>query len=297
MKLLFLLIFSFLLSAKAYSAACCGGGFASPSLIAGDNKAQVTLGMSQAQIFSDVNSQGIWSDRALSDKTSTFRIDAAHIFKDRWQWGLRVPLTQREIGSESSAGLGDVSSSLGYEYLPDWDYNPWRPKGLGYVQLTAPTSPSVFESPNNLGIGSRGRGFWSVGAGTLLTKGVANWDGYLNMETHYSFKKSVSNQQLQGQVKPGMGTSIDLGIGYNIDAWRFGGSVSSLYEAGIDVSGSQNSQGSLQRSSSLSLQVSYLYNLSWAVTASYTDQSLLGSPWNTSISKTMLFQLQRSWSR
>lgn len=163
-KLLKLLHISFLillLPKAVMSAACCGGGFAIPSLITGDDKAQLTTSYSYSKIHTDVFSNGIWQRRNSTDASTVYKIEGAHIFADRYQAGFSLPIQTRNLdGAQggSSTGLGDVSGQLGYEYLPDWNYSPWRPRGIGFISLTLPTGKSIYESTT--GLDSRGRGFF-----------------------------------------------------------------------------------------------------------------------------------------
>lgn len=294
----FLITFSGLFAQNAHAAACCGGGYGMPSLITGDERAQLTSVVSYSEVKADVYTNGLWRKRDESESTNTVKLEGAHIFLDRWQAGFSVPAIQRQRVDQESTGLGDISGSLGYEYLPDWTYSEWRPKGVGYLQLTAPTGKSIYESDNIYALDSRGRGFWSLGVGTILNKTWRRWDGYFNTEVHYAMEKQVRNEQVTGTLKPGFGNTTTAGLGYNLRKWRVGGSVAWTYEDPIDIqSDSQKSQGSAQRFTTGSLIVSYLANADWSATASYSDQTLFGSPVNTSLSKTVAVQLQRRWAR
>lgn len=91
----------------------------------------------------------------------------------RYQAGFSLPIQTREKAesqSSKSTGLGYTAIILGYEYLPDWDYNPWRPHGFGFMSLTFPAGRSIYEMDAVDGLDSRGRGFWAMGIKTVLTK-------------------------------------------------------------------------------------------------------------------------------
>ncbi len=281
----------------AWSAACCGGSFAAPTLISSDDRAQVSFSSSYMDIRKDVSTEGYWIDRKNPESLNTFKFDAAWVFLDRWQSGLSLPVIRRAQEQESATGLGDINLTAGYEWLPDWDYNPWRPKGLVYFQLTVPTGRSIHESQSTLGLDARGRGFWAAGLGSLLTKSVRRYDFFLNTEVHRAFGKSVETQNFLIQVKPSWGVSATGGIGYNLKAFRFGSSLQLVYENPVKTSGSINSDGALQRFVALSTSLSYLYDEVWSTTISYTDQGLLGSPFNTALGQVVALQVQRKWQR
>ncbi len=296
---LFPFLFSLYLSsaAKAFAAACCGGGFAAPALIVGDDKAQLTTSYAYSQVTDDVGTNSIWHKRDSRETSETIKIEGAHIFQDRWQAGLSVPVIRRTFLSQSSAGLGDVSGTLGYEYLPDWDYNPWRPRGSGFIQLTLPTGKSINESDSVYQLDSRGRGFWAVGAGTILTKVIGRWDVFSSLDVHRSFNKNYSNSQSRGTLKPGYGGNFGLGGGYSVSSLRFGCGLTWSHEDPIDVVGTATSNGSSQRLTTATLSASYLFKQEFAVTLTYSDQTLFGNPSNTSLSQGATLFLQKRWLR
>ncbi len=293
---LFSLVF-LLPGSLSWGAACCGGGFAAPSIIAGDDKAQLTTSYSYSEVVVDnVDSSGVWRKWDTHQQVQTFRLEGAHLISDRWQAGATIPVVQRSRLDQNYSGLGDVSGALGFEYLPDWDYNPLRPKGIGYLQLTLPTGKSRAESEVG-GLDSRGNGFWALGIGTLLTKAIERWDLFSTVEIHRSFDKQVSNSQINGTLNPGFGGNFGLGAGYNTAFWRFGSSITWTYEDPINIRGSTNVDGSIERYATGILSASYLASNEWAGTISYSDQTLFGSPVNTSLGRTVALVLQRRWGR
>ncbi len=298
-KLQFSLLF-FFLPQQVLGAACCGGGLSLPSIITTDDKAQLALTYSVSHIHADVFSNGVWQKRVGQDKTQTLKLDFSHIFLDRWQAGTSIPVQIKNkdgIAGGQSSGFGDVSTILGYEYLPDWDYNPWRPKGIGFLSLTLPTGKSIYESNNANSLESRGRGFWALGIGTVLTKSWLAWDVSSTFEIHRSLKKSVHNSQIDGTIRPGWGGSFSIGPGYNINDLRLGAQLSWNYEDPIGVTGTNSSQGSLQRYATGSLSLSYLLPKEWSATLIYSDQTLFGHPLNTTLSKTVSFLFIKRWQR
>jgi hypothetical protein len=294
-SLLFFLTFGL----KAWSAACCGGGFAAPSIISGDDKAQITSSFSNTEVVVDnVDSQGIWRKWDQHQQVKTFKIEGAHIFLDRFQVGFSIPIIQRTQATTTHRGLGDVSTSLGYEYLPDWNYNPWRPKGIGFLQFTLPTGKSRADSEVG-GLDSRGNGFWAFGAGTLLTKTWTTLDAFLSLEFHRSFDKNIETSQVSGKVKPGYGSNLGLGLGYNIKDFRIGSGVTWTYEDAVKMSSQDGteSSGSIERYATAQANLSYMYSDDLSGTLSYTDQTLFGSPVNTSLGRGIALQLQKKWGR
>lgn len=281
----------------AFAAACCGGGFAAPAMIVGDDKAQVTTSYGYSRVADDVGTDSLWRKRESLEASETLKIDAAHIFADRWQGGISVPVVRRQRAGSESTGFGDVAGSLGYEYLPDWDYNPWRPHGYGFLQIVLPTGKSINEADGDFQLDSRGRGFWAVGAGTILTKTLGKWDVFTSVDVHRSFDKKYENAQSSGTLKPGYGGTIALGAGYNLEVLRFGGALAGTYEDAIDVDGSAASRGAVQRSATGSLSASYLFQDDYTATIAYSDQTVFGTPFNTTLGRGATVFVQKRWLR
>jgi hypothetical protein len=297
LRSLSLALLSALFPASAHAAACCGGGFGLPSIIAGDDKAQLGSSYSFSEVSVDnVDSRGIWRKWDEHQRVQTLKIEGAHLLSDRWQAGLTLPIIRRSFSGQTYSGLGDISSSLAFEYLPDWDYNPIRPKGIGFIQITAPTGKSKSESEIG-GLDSRGNGFWAIGIGTILSKSIRSFDVFLTAEGHRSFKKEFSNSQVRGTLNPGLGGSLGLGGGFNLKSWRLGTSISWAYEDPVKVRGTLNFDPSLERYATGVMALSYMPSDEWASTLTYSDQTLFGSPVNTSLARTVALQIQRRWGR
>lgn len=294
----FILFSSFLLgSSFAFAAACCGGSFATPSLISGDERLQLTSSLTLGEVKSDVTSRGIWSDRDEDrEDLRTFKIEGASLFSDRTQLGVSTSFMQRERLGESSSGMGDTQVSLGYEYLTNWDYNLWKPKGIGYLDLVIPTGESIYEFDRPYGIDARGRGFWSLGLGTLLVKSFISWDFYTSLAAHYSLPREAQFEGENLKVTPGWSGNFALGGGYSVRSFRVGGGITWNYESPIKVE-SKDSAAGLRRFATAVASLSYMWNEDWANTLSYADQTVFGSPTNTTLSQSVIVQVQRRWAR
>jgi hypothetical protein len=286
-------------TSHALAAACCGGGFALPSLISSDDQFQGSVTYIYGRVIDDVLPDGKWVKYQVADQTDTLKLDAAHLIADRWQIGASVPVIYRSHsdaqGSSSRTGFGDSAINLGYEVLPDWSYSTWRPKGLVFLQLTAPTGKSVYEDTDVRGASITGRGFWALGAGLLFTKSWGTlYDAQVSGDVHRSFNREVNNQAAGGvlHVHPGWGESLTAGVGLNYRNVRLGLNLGLNYEDPVNVSGAASSTGGLQRFETASAIASYMFSDALALSFSYSDQTLFGSPLNTVLSRTFGLVLQ-----
>lgn len=270
-----------------------------PALITTDDRALFATSYSTATIDTDVSESGLWTRRQAPEASTVLRIEGAWLLSDRWQAGSSIPVVQRSRSGDGSQGLGDVAINLGYEYLPDWDYNPWRPKGVGFLQLTLPTGRSIYEADQAQQLDSRGRGFWALGVGSSLTKTIRSWDFLALTEVHRAFEKSVRSSQAQGSitVEPGWGGSLELGSGWNWRDWRFGGAITWMYEDPVDVSGALSSRGSVQRYATGALSAGYMWSTEWSGALTYADQAVFGDPLNTTLGRSVAVLIQHRWPR
>ncbi len=292
-----LIIFAGILPQNCYSSACCGGGLTSTFLITGDDRAQFNSVYSYNRASFDIDQNGFWRERDFSESIETLRFEAAHIFMDRFQAGVSLPVIRRTRGQESSTGLGDLSTTLGYEYLPDWNYNPWRPKGIAYLNLIIPTGTSLQEADQTYLLDANGRGFWTIGVGALLTKGWGMWDIFTDLGIHRSFSRSYQNAQTQVTLTPGWGENLAIGAGVSLSSLRLGITMNWVNEDAIASTGSVNSKGVKQQYTSLDFPVTYFISDEWLTVIRYSDKGLIGNPLNTSLDKSIAFQIQRRWPR
>lgn len=297
------LLFTLLISQRSFAASCCGGGFSFPALILGDDKAQITSSLSTATISDDVLNSGFWIHRRDNNSAQTLKLEGARLISDRFQFGASLPLVYKSNDVHtSSSGVGDVSLFLGHESFPERTFSRYKPKGISFLQLQLPTSPSIYDSSAETANESRGRGFYSLGAGIALVKSLKVWDFNYTGELHYSFSKDIDSSTLGGKtrLKPGLGTSHALGTGWNKGPYRVGLAASMLFEEAIEAQGlnhALDSQGSSQQSFTATLLASYMPNMESAWTFSYADQTLLGNPSNTSLTKTINISYQQRWPR
>jgi hypothetical protein len=148
-----------------------------------------------------------------------------------------------------------------------------------------------------LGLDICGCGFWVIGMGILLIKTYKKWDLYLVSEVYKLFFKKVSNEQFEGTIVPGWGWSSGLGIGYSIYNMRLAASLTWFFEDASELQSTTLTRTEQQQYTSGALTYSYSFLLNWQASISYSDQTLFGSPKNTSLSKSVALQVQKTWDR
>jgi len=278
------------------AAACCGGGSSNTAVITNDDKAQFSTTLSQSQVQIDVDSQGVWSHRQTKETTKTLQLEGAMIFKDRFQAGLSVPVIERTRETQSSRGLGDSTLQMGYEYLTNWDYHPWKPRAVGYLTVVVPTGRNINEATQE-GLDARGKGFWSLGVGTIFTKIHRAWDFSAQFDIHKSFEKKIQRGDESLQLTPGQGGQASLGAGYNFARWRWGFALSWIYEDPLITEGLTKDTSSAERYTTATASVAYMFKDEWGGVLSYSDQALFGDPLSTTLSKSVSLRMSYHWFR
>ncbi len=282
----------------SFAASCCGGGFSIPGLILGDDKAQLTNTLSSSNVSDEVMSSGKWLQRQDDNRTHTYKIEGAVLIKNSWQSGFSLPVIQKKsAATPASSGAGDLSLYVGHESFPELQYSRWKPKGVTFLQLTLPTSPSIFDAEQGDSTNIRGKGFYTLGAGIALQKNWKVWDINFNTEVHRSFARQITSPIYNGSVElnPGWGLSQNWGLGWNYRELRIGSFISFMYEDPIEVRGATNSRSAFQRVYTLGFSGSYMLTGESAMTLSYSDQALIGDPSNSSLSKTINLSYQHRW--
>lgn len=300
-----ILLLATALLTSAYAAPCCGGSSALPSLLTGDDRAQVQTSASFGSVIGDAPAAGIPVFRAVGDNEHTVitRLEGAYRWFEHFQTGFSLPAVGRirAVNQQTHAawGLGDVQISAAYEVLPEWDYSVWRPKGFLFAQMTFPSGSSTYDARQAYQLDSRGRGFYSAGIGTALLKTWSEWDAFFNLELHRSFDRGARLEDgTQISLQPGWGGTATLGGGWSpgSGSLRVGVSLSPVWEEGIDVTGDVNSRGTDQWVWNLGLQAHYLISDEWTVGAQYTDQTLLGPAQNVSLNRTLGLTVMKRWN-
>lgn len=276
-----------------------------PSLISGDDRSQITATLSTASVVAEAPVGGGIIDRGPSDneQSQTIRLDAATLITDRLQAGVTIPVIRRSrtrgATQVDATGLGDLALSMGYEILPEWSYSAWRPKGILFLTATLPTGGSIYDATQLYRIDSRGRGFFGLSVGTLLTKSWGNWDVSIMMEGHRSFSKTITNELGTLALNPGWGGSGVLSAG--VSPWggavRIGFAVAPSIEEPVATEGIFSGRGQSVSLWTASAQVSYMASSELSMSLVYSDQTIIRASDNSALNHSFAFLIQKRWER
>jgi hypothetical protein len=243
-----------------------------------------------------VNEKGEWQYSSSRAHTERTQLSAAYLLSDQVQFGLLVPVVKRSVDTLTTTALGDLTTSFTYEVLPQLNYNPYQPQIWTSLSWTLPTGKSKFDSEEG-GLDSTGNGLQGLGWNTLATLALSDFDFFSQLEVHHYFTHSFIQSDILFEVHPEWGGSLSLGVGYNLGNLRIGSSLLWSYEDPMKLRLELNSEGLLERSTTTTLSLSYLWSDEWSSSLSYSDQTWFGSPLNTSLAQTVALQVQKRWLR
>ena len=300
---LHILLFTFILAPKTLmGAACCGGGSSGLSLITGDVRTQLNLSLVRSKLLGNQlnNIDGPLWKNSEDNKTQKIFLQGSYQFDDYYQIGFGLPyfFKQTKEGSTRKTGqhVGDIEVQVAFEILPEALYSEWQPRIFLFSKLTFPSGLSPYEKQNYTGVEITGRGFNSLSLGTLIFKKKGRSDFQFLVEVHKGFEQRFKSKNLF--LEPGFGTSAQLSVGHTPHGgpWRWGLSVAPHFEAQKNLNFSnKNIKTKSELYWDATASGSYTYSRSTSFHFSITDQTIFGLAYNTSLSRTFAFNVQRRW--
>ena len=301
-------------SQEVHAGACCGGGLSSASLITGDEQARVSLAFSARAALADASETGALAFRGndgLHEDQNLLLVDGSRLLSDRLQVGAHFEAASQAIHftgepQEPSTGVGDFRVNAGYEFLPEYTYSEWKPRGFAWVGLVLPTGKSIHETfePSE----ALGEGFFTPTLGILFVKRWERWDAAASAEGRLSigrkFEQELSPDFTSLSI---LGTQLGLGglatVGYSPGAgdFRLGARIEPLWRSGrtVDVDGFE-SQTAERSMVSFGADFTWMFGPQSSLTASYTDQTFFGArglAQNSVLSRTVGVALSHRWDR
>lgn len=285
-----------------------------PAMITGDDASQFSAALSHGTVIGDARDgklTPVFRSPLHSETTTALRMDGAILLTDRIQAGVGLSVLSRSFAEGRNevhaTRAGDLDLNLGYEFLPEWTYSEWKPRGHVFLLTTVPTGRSIYEAREPGLVDATGKGFTRLSLGTIFIKRWNAWDASMVTEVHYSFTRTFETGITLSQnqkISPGWGTSFAIGCGYSPGAGdlRLGLRIQPSFAEPkrIETPSSTFRSGRTQTIDT-SVEASYLLSDrgggSWTTFAAYVDQTLLGPAANSTLSRTFSVGLQRRWDR
>ena len=285
MKYAIVFLFLILNSSDAFSSSCCGGGSSSSLIITGDNKAEMSLGYSFRSDIGQTNQDG-WStfnSDQIKDQKQSINVQGQYQLSESWQIALKLSFIEKELKksgiSENNTGLGDVDLQTSYEYLPEYTYREYKPRGFLYSKISIPMSKNLYDSESNIFADVRGSGLYSLSVGNFLLKKINSFTFKLTTEWTHLFGEKYSTFKLHDYEK----FTLPLGLSYGAEDsdFSFGVTDTFSYQTNKKLSGSINSKSSQEYFWEMSFFVNYGPNRDELWSLSYSDSTLQGKNVNS----------------
>jgi len=194
--------------------------------------------------------------------------------------------------NSSDRDLGDITAGLAFEALEELNYNPWKPRALIFLDAILPTGRSVYESSEPLGADIHGRGFLSAHTGIFFWKVWDPWDASLLLTHRNSFSRRFEQA---GSINPGHTLSAQLGLGFKpFRNSRIGFGIGPSYDSKIKINGARQ-ENSNKLVWTVSSQVGITLSDDWGFNLTYSDQTLLGPTFNSTLSRGVQFAVNRNF--
>ncbi|MBS1984524.1 MAG: hypothetical protein JST16_10160 [Bdellovibrionales bacterium] len=269
----------------------------------GDDRAQVGLSLANGFVVADppVGGLPVFRNSATNEQIQTTTLAGAYRLSDRFQLGAEVPVVRRARAvsgvNYSKVGLGDLRASLGFELLPETYYSVWRPKGFAYLQLLAPGGKSIHDTTDPYQLDASSLGVWGLAAGVQFLKAWGSFDVLAAAQLQSFFAQSFRGPDGDFRLGAGWGGSFLVGAGYSPGGsdWRLGLSVGPSYQAAQSYSGARTGTVDEKLVWNPTFQLSWMPSSAWSLSASYTDQTLLGPVHNVLLTRSVAMSIQHRW--
>ena len=292
---------------QVQAAPCCARSPAVPMIVMGDNQAQINLGSGFVNVVAETDDHGVpqFGSPADSESNLTYRIDFSGLISDRLQVGLTLNYLNHSVTNDylgnTEWGWGDTRVNVAYEFLPVWKYSEWKPQGYVFSSLTVPTGRPIYYSQSDAATDVMGDGFFTLSVGTLFTKRIEAWDGFIITELHYSLPREFSGEVETIQVKPGFGGSMGIGFGWSPGEGpvRIGMRLQPRVDQAKIVPEIRSRIGSSPIISLCDFGIDFAWMASQTQTLmlSYTDQTLIGYAINSNLNRIYALNYQFRWLR
>ena len=260
-------------------------------IITGDNQNEYSFSFAERAYIGATDSQGYSTinNQSVLDQQSAYSLQFQHIIADRLQAAVKTSLVQKQIRKqnrfENESGLGDIELQSSFEFLPEYTYSAYKPRGFVYLKGTMPTSHSLYNSNSSLFTDVRGSGLYSISLGSFFIKHLSSWTLKSGAEAQHLFGKTFNDVNLESYQK----FYLPFGIAYSNQNWPITLGVNSTfnYQTPKVLTGSINSTSDKEYFWELSTFVNWTINREETLGLSLSDSSLIGKNINSSLYRTI----------
>ena len=300
MNFFLILFYFFVITHVAYSASCCGGGSSSSVIITGDNQQEFSFGYSYRNDIGQTDNQAVASlnDNSIQDHQFLYSLQIARMLFERFQTSLKIGVTTKDLDKqhrvEKKTGLQDIELQSAFEFMPEFTYSKFKPRGFSYLKLSVPMSKSLYDSKSQLFSDVRGSGLYSLAPGLFFLKKVSALSLKSGVEYQYYLGKIFSDSTLADYYK----IVIPFGASFALDRSPVILSVTSTwnYQSAKDLSGFIQSKSPNEYFWDLNLSSTYRLSDAAGISLSYSDSSIIGKSVNSPLYRIIGLSYNYGWA-
>jgi hypothetical protein len=260
-------------------------------IITSDNQKEISLGYSHRTDIGQTNSDGksTFNNSQIIDEKNSLNIGTSFLIKDQWQFGIKTSLVEKTVQKsgikETNKGFSDIDIQGSFEYLPEFNYHPYKPRGFVYFKTTVPTSQSIYDSESKILSDVRGSGLYSVSMGNFLIKKFDLITLKFGTEFSYVFGKNFNSYKLKDFQK----FTVPLGIAYAISNSDFSIGLTDTFSYTFPKTtiGNISSKSSKEYFWDINTFLNYSKNRDSIWSLSYSDSTLVGKSINSPLYRTV----------
>ena len=297
--LLFIALFS-LDAGPLMAAACCGGSSVAPLIMSKEAQSIVSFSMVKDSITHNASSSGEVQKKSSEFNTIIDQLNISGIYSLTpfiQIAGLVTYLnkySQTTNFSESSSGIKNATLQMNYEFMPEYFYSLWRPRGFVFLNLTLPVGKSIYESSKAYQTDALSSGQYSSNFGVLFKKNWSEWDfSFATSIAHYfsrNFKQNSEIINVGGNQQ--ISCNLEAGFSPNSGALRLGVSLDFAYQSKKEISESSLTTKNYH----LGLGLSGIYQFSnFIIGINFLDQSYFSIAKNKALTKAIGIKLNKDF--
>jgi hypothetical protein len=279
------LFIALLISQKLFAASCCGGGSSSSMIITSDNRREISLGFSARTDIgqTDQNGWSTFNNDQIIDSRSNFNLQYGEQLAENFQLGLKTSIAEKHVKksgkNEKTQGFTDLELQTTYEYLPEYTYHPYKPRGFLYTKLSIPLSKSIYNSQSSILSDVRGSGLYSASLGNFFMK---KFD-LITLKVGLDFTRSLAKKFSEFKIYGFNRYTLPLGIAYafNQSDYSLGFTNTFSYTEQKKFRGNNLSNSHFERFWDSNIFLNYSPNRQMIYGISYSDSSLFGESINS----------------
>jgi hypothetical protein len=279
------IFFSLLFFQNIYAASCCGGGSSSSMIITSDNRRELSLGISKRTDIgqTDQNGWSIFNNSQIIDSKTSFNLQYGEQISENIQLGVKTSIVEKNVQKsgkhENNQGLTDLEIQSSFEYLPEYTYHPYKPRGFIYSKFSIPLSKSIYDSKSSILTDARGTGMYALSFGHFLIKKLDLTTLKLSFEITRTLSRNFSNFKVYGFNRYNI--PIGLAYAFNQSDFSIGFTNTFAYTEKKKFKGNNLSNSHFERFWDTNIFLNYSPDRNSIYGLSYSDSTIFGESINS----------------